>query len=279
MEYIKNILNCRQIDKFDSTFKTAKWTEVNTCRQTIPYINYPLAENVDLTRVEQLFLYRLILWPLVFWQGAHSKKSLACIYQPFRKYRQQFGIVLLNFLCGSTLKWAPGEVIDLLAHLDTVVGMMGRVDGTTHRGQCLPEFPTCVHQFTSCRFAAFLSESQFCRHGVEISLPHTHTSQFTQSVRDSIKPGTHWRQRSRPRQDVEFTLLPIQHSRLCWSFTVAETGTGRGLSPQSAQAPPRCTNCCQNRQQSWTYTAALDFVAGFGNNQPSTTLSPMCTWL
>jgi len=43
LEYLKR----RQIDKFDSTFKTVKRTEVNTCRQTIPfpYINYSLTEK------------------------------------------------------------------------------------------------------------------------------------------------------------------------------------------------------------------------------------------
>ena len=72
--------------------------------------------------------------------------------------------------------------------------------------------------------------------------------------RHILKPGTHWRhswiqqsqlyrqqswpyrqhswtgrQQSRPRQDVEFTLLLI---------------------------------CCQNRHQSWTYMATVNFVAG-----------------
>jgi len=28
-----------------------------------------------------------------------------------------------------------------------------------------------------------------------------------------------------------------------------------------------CRFCCQNRQQSWTYTATVDFVAGFGNSR------------
>ena len=56
--------------------------------------------------------------------------------------------------------------------------------------------------------------------------PRTHTGNNV----DRIGNRSNWtyRQQGRPRQDVKFTLLSI---------------------------------CCQNRQQSWTYTATVDFVA------------------
>jgi len=63
-----------------------------------------------------------------------------------------------------------------------------------------------------------------------------------------LVPGTHWRQSW------------IQHGRLCWKSTKSTVS----LWPRT-----HWQRSWPYRQQSWTYTATVDFVAGFGNSRLS----------
>jgi len=118
---------------------------------------------------------------------------------------------------------------------------------------------------------------------ITLSLP---VIRFCDRSRCFLKPGTHWRQSW------------IQHGRLCWKSTKSTLSLWPRTHwlqsrPHRQQSRPRqaveltlLPICCQNRQQRWTYTATVDFVAGFGNSRLSTnstvlnlTLSPVCTGL